>query len=129
VTAITAYPRMLSPVLDKPDAFEFFLHDLEHAYKFFHSPALYAGQRAFFRALDAALTRGAFLPYLDEAVFAGKFRYLMSDMNTHPEHSRQYLRAILIEFHLRRAGKPPTAALPPAAQPSIDSVMRAVGVR
>jgi len=129
VTAITAYPRMLSPVLDKSDAFEFFLHDLEHAYKFFHSPALYAGQRAFFRALDAALTRGAFLPYLDEAVFAGKFRYLMSDMNTHPEHSRQYLRAILIEFHLRRAGKPLSAALPPAAQPSIDSVMRAVGVR
>lgn len=129
VTAITAYPRMLEPVLAKPNAFAFFLHDVEHSYKFFHSPALYAGQRAFFAVLDAAVDKGAFAPYLGDPVFVDKFNYLMSDMNTHPQHSRQYLRAILIEFYLRRDGKAPTAPLDQAAQRAINDAMSAVGVR
>ncbi len=125
VTAITAYPRLLKPVLNKSDAFAFFLHDLEHAYKFFHSPALYAGQRGFFIWLEAALDSGVFRPYFADPVFVEKFHYLMSDMNTHPEHSRQYLRAILVEFHLRREGKAPTAPLSMAAQRTIDGFMHA----
>lgn len=129
VTAITAYPRMLKPVLTKPNAFAFFLHDVEHAYKFFHAPALYAGQRAFFAILEAAVDKGIFAPYLGDAVFVDKFHYLMSDMNTHPQHSRQYLRAILIEFYLRRDGKAPTAPLDRAVQRAINDAMSAVEVR
>jgi len=124
VTAITAYPRMLAPVLTKPDAFAFFLHDLEHAYKFFYSPALYAGQRAFFVALETAIDRGMFACYVRDPVFADKFTYLMSDMNTHPQHSRQYLRAILIEFYLRADGRPPAAPLSAAAERAVDSIVR-----
>lgn len=124
VTVIAAYPRMLRPVLSKPNAFAFFLHDLEHAYKFFHSPALYAGQRTFFAALEAAVERGVFTPYFDDPVFVDKFNYLMSDMNTHPQHSRQYLRAILIEFYLRREGKALTAPLDAPAQRTVDALMR-----
>ena len=126
VTAITAYPRLLEPVLNKSDAFAFFLHDLEHAFKFFQSPALHAGQRAFFAALEAAVERGAFAAFCEDSEFAQKLDYLMSDMNTHPQHSRQYLRAILIESCLRREGMPPGAPLAPSARRAIDGIMRTV---
>ena len=52
----------------------------------------------------------------------------MSDMNTHPEHSRQYLRAILIEFYLRREHKALSEPLGPAAARAVENVLRAVGV-
>jgi hypothetical protein len=128
VTVLTEYPRLCQPVLNKPDAFAFFLHDLEHAYKFFHSPALRAGQRAFFAELEDAFDRGVFAPYLGDTRFTGKFHYLMSDMNTHPEHSRQYLRAILVEFYLRREQKGRKQALSSAAEQMMDEVMRTVAV-
>ena len=126
VTVITAWPRVREPVLNKSDAFAFFRHDLEHAYKFYHSPALYAGQRAFFARLEAAFDRGVFAPYFDDAEFVTRFHYLMSDMNTHPEHSRQYLRAILIEYYRRRELKALTEWLNAAAERAIEEVMRAV---
>ncbi|MBK8163600.1 MAG: hypothetical protein IPK65_10815 [Gammaproteobacteria bacterium] len=124
VTALTAPARLCGPVLHKPDAFAFFIHDLEHAWKFFFSPELHAGQRAFFARLAAACGDGVFAPCLAEAEFTARFQYLMSDMNTHPEHSRQYLRAILVEWHLRREGKTPAEALSAAAERAVDEVMR-----
>lgn len=124
-TAISSYPRLLQPVLTKPNAFAFFVHDLEHAYKFFHDPALYAGQRAFFATVAAALAAGTFAVPMRDPVFVAKFQYLMSDMNTHPEHSRQYLRAILIEFYLRREGKPLDAPLSTEARTAVGEAMRA----
>ena len=126
VTLITAWPRAREPVLNKSDAFAFFRHDLEHAYKFYHSPALYAGQCAFFAKLEAAVDRGVFAPSFDDAEFVTRFHYLMSDMNTHPEHSRQYLRAILIEYYRRRECKALAERLTPAAERAIEEVMRAV---
>lgn len=126
VTVVTAWPRAREPVLNKSDAFAFFRHDLEHAYKFYHSPALYAGQCAFFARLEAALDRGVFAPYFDDAEFVIRFHYLMSDMNTHPEHSRQYLRAILIEFYRRRERKTLTEWLNAASERAIENVMRAL---
>jgi len=128
VTAISAWPRLRAPVLKKPDAFAFFVHDLEHAHKFFHSPALHAAQCDFFNALEDAVDRGVFTPYFDDAVFVEKFHYLMSDMNTHPEHSRQYLRAILIEFYLRRERRTPAGALSAPCERAIDGVLRVVGM-
>ncbi len=124
VTVLTDYPRLHEPVLNKPDAFAFFLHDLEHAYKFFYSPPLYAGQCIFFAGLNAALDRGVFVPYFDDAEFVNKFHYLISDMNTHPHHSQQYLRAILIEFYLRREQRVLTEPLTAAAERAIVEVMR-----
>jgi hypothetical protein len=128
VTVLTKYPRLCQPVLNKPDAFAFFLHDLEHAYKFFHSPALHAGQCAFFAMLEDACDRGVFAPYFGDAGFTGKFHYLMSDMNTHPEHGRQYLRAILVEFYLHREQKGRKQPLSSAAEQMMDEVMCAVAV-
>ena len=126
VTLITAWPRAREPVLNKSDAFAFFRHDLEHAYKFYHSPALYAGQCAFFARLETAFDRGVFVPHFDDAEFVARFHYLMSDMNTHPEHSRQYLRAILIEYYRRRERKTVTERLNAAAERAIENVMRAL---
>lgn len=114
------------PLLNKRNAYEFFLHDLEHAYKFFHSPELQAGQRGFFIGLEAALDSGMFAVHLTDAAFREKFHYLMGDMNTHPEHSRQYLRAILIEFYLRREGQALTAALSPTAEGEIEGILHTV---
>jgi hypothetical protein len=128
VTILTEYPRLCQPVLSKPDAFAFFRHDLEHAWKFFHSPALRDGQCAFFAVLEDAFNCGVFAPYLGDAGFTGKFHYLMSDMNTHPEHSRQYLRAILVEFYLCREQKERKQPLSAAAEEKMDEVMRAVAV-
>jgi hypothetical protein len=128
VTVLTAHPRLLKPVLKKPDAFAFFVHDLEHAYKFFYAPSLHAGQREFFTRLDEVLDHGVFEPYREDTGFNEQFDYLMSDMNTHPEHSRQYLRAILIEFHLRREGKALTAPLSPAAERAIEDILEAMSI-
>ena len=126
VTVLTKFPRMCEPVLNKANAFVFFLHDLEHAYKFFHSPALRAGQCAFFAALENAFERGVFAPYFDDAEFVKKFHYLMSDMNTHPEHSRQYLRAILVEFYLRHERKGYQERLSSLAEENIEEMLHAV---
>ncbi len=101
VTLICDAARARQPVLRKPDAFAFMTHDLEHAYKFFHAPRLHELQRGLFAALQAAQQRGVFAAYACDAEFRARFDYLISDMNTHPVHSLQYLRAILVEFHLR----------------------------
>ncbi len=128
VTVLTEYPRLHKAVLSKPDALAFFLHDLEHAYKFFHLPALHTGQCALFVLLEDAFDRGVFVPYFNDAEFAARFYYLMSDMNTHPEHGRQYLRAILVECYLRREHKAPSDPLSSAAELAIEEVLRSVGI-
>jgi hypothetical protein len=111
VTLIAQYPRMLEAVLKKSDAFEFLLHDLEHAYKYFHDGGLHSGQRALFALLQRALDQGLFEPYVREPVFADKLDYLLSDMNTHPVHGLQYLRAMLVDYFLQRDNRRPQEAL------------------
>lgn len=123
VTLLADYPRLLQPVLKQPDAWTFMVHDLEHAYKFFADERLHAAQRAFFAALERALAQRRFEHPLRDAVFADKFDYLISDMNTHPQHGLHYLRAILIEYHLRRERRPPRAALSPAAQAELTAAL------
>lgn len=107
VTVIAAYPRMLRPVLSKVHGFDFFIHDLEHAYKFFHDPMMHAGQMGFSAAIGRALDHGCFSDCLADPEFSARFDYLVSDMNTHVVHSLQYFRAILIEHRLRLEGKRP----------------------
>lgn len=105
VTIITAYPRMLHPVLTKADAFEFLLHDLEHAFQFFHNDCLHREQRALFALLQRILDQGLFAPYTSDADYAHKLTYLLSDMNTHAAHALQYLRGMFVDYYLRRDGK------------------------
>jgi hypothetical protein len=123
VTAIADYPRLLDPVLEKPNAFAFICHDLEHAWQFFHDPEQCVSQRRFAQQLEQAIDQGVFAAYLVEPTFAEKFDYLAADMNTHVGHSLQYLRAILLEFHLRAEGKERRDRLSP---PSLDKVNRCI---
>jgi hypothetical protein len=124
VTVLAEYPRLLQPVLSKPNAFAFMIHDLEHAYKFFHDPDLHQGQRRFFSQVLGVIERGLLDDCMRDPMFVAKFDYLISDMNTHALHSLQYLRAILIEYHLRNAGKQAGERLPSQAQGEVDAVMR-----
>ncbi|HNJ66605.1 MAG TPA: hypothetical protein PKW28_11975 [Turneriella sp.] len=85
---------------NKRDAFEFCLHDIGHAYTFFrveHDPA---GQLRFFAQLQNDLAQLDGLSSAD-AKFAADLEYCMSDMNSHPEHLRQYLRGVIVEAFYR----------------------------
>ena len=86
---------------DKRDAFEFTLHDLGHAWAFFKSEYDPAGQVSFFQLLQDDLPMLAPLVAADEK-FAADLEYCMSDMNSHSEHLRQYLRGVIIEAYYRQ---------------------------
>jgi len=124
VTILPHFPRLLLPVLTKANAYAFMVHDLEHAYKYFYDPELHHGQKRFFTAIERELHLGIWDDYRRDALFADKFAYLISDMNTHVLHSLQFLRAILVEHHLRRECKPPRAVLSIAAREQIEAVMQ-----
>jgi hypothetical protein len=123
VTVVAEHSRALRPVLAKADGFAFLVHDLEHAYKFFHDPRLHAGQRRFFRKLLDAVEAGRFEPYRTDPVLAGQFDYLISDMNTHPVHGFRYLVAVLIEGVLRREGKGMREALSPEGEAELAGLI------
>lgn len=89
------------PIEDKRDAFEFALHDLGHAWAFFKPEYDPAGQVAFFQCMQDDLSALAPLCLSDEK-FATDLEYCMSDMNSHPEHLRQYLRGVIIEAYYRQ---------------------------
>lgn len=124
VTILSEYPRLLQPVLKKPSAFAFMVHDLEHAYKFFYDPDLHEGQKGFFSRVLNLIERGLFDDCMRDPVFVEKFNYLISDMNTHVMHSLQFLRAILIECHLRNEGKEARESMSQKAQAEVDAIMR-----
>ena len=123
VTVLSCWPRMLNPVLTKPNAFAFMVHDLEHAWKFYHDPGMFRQQRELFRLLLTAEAEGRFDAYLVDPVFSTKFDYLISDMNTHPLHAAQFLRAILVEFHLRRENLHHPDDLPKLARDDVAGLM------
>lgn len=80
-----------------PGAFEFLLHDLEHAHKFFGDPELTRGQRTFFNLLRKLQPRlHGFSPEFQTAL-----DYLRADMNSHPLHLFKYLKAIVLNEFLR----------------------------
>jgi len=122
VTILSHYPRLLLPVLNKANAYAFMVHDLEHAYKYFNDPNIHQRQKHFFTAIEQVLRRGILDGYRRDALFADKLAYLISDMNTHVVHSLQFLRAILIEHHLRSERKPPRAVLSVAARDQIEAI-------
>ncbi len=127
VTVVADYARATRPVLAKANGFAFLVHDLEHAYKFFHDPRLHRGQRRFFQLLLEAVERGVFEPYRREPIFADRFDYLMSDMNTHVVHSLRFLGAVLIECLLRRESKGMKEALSAGAEAELADVLRGLG--
>lgn len=82
-------------LIERRDAFEFLLHDISHAYTFFHESYDMNGQVDFFKKILRHFK--FFESYKQIKGFEKKFIYLISDMNSHPEHLRAYLRATLKE--------------------------------
>jgi hypothetical protein len=81
------------------DGLEFVLHDISHAHTFFNPYYNPQGQKEFFRNL---IKKWIYLkPYFRDLEFQKKLEYLQCDMNSHPEHLRSYLRAILGESKKR----------------------------
>ncbi|MCS7206080.1 MAG: hypothetical protein NZ853_10325 [Leptospiraceae bacterium] len=79
------------------DAFEHFLHDLEHCYNFYHNYEWYQSQKEVFNKLLE------FYPEIEwiiqrEPDFQAKWDYLISDMNSHPQHLKEYTKAIFFEL-------------------------------
>lgn len=89
------YQKELKPILTREDCLEFFLHDLEHGHMFFFDEELKHMQINFFKKVHASLQTPIWNSYLENHAFKEKFHYLISDMNSHKEHYRQYLNSIL----------------------------------
>jgi hypothetical protein len=71
------------------DPLGFVLHDLIHAEHFFRDRELYAGQVEFYREVLERLTVSReFSAILASPEAREKFEYIISDMNSHPEHLR-----------------------------------------
>lgn len=87
--------RFEDPILHRKSSLDFFVHDLEHGYMFFHDENLKNMQIRFFKDIKESLDRGEWNERLKDADFREKFHYLISDMNTHEEHYRAYLQAII----------------------------------
>ena len=79
----------------KSDCFEFFVHDLEHAYMFFFDEDRFQQQCCFFKRILTSIAEGVWDDLLEDDYFKEKFEYLMSDMNSHIQHYYFYLKAIV----------------------------------
>ncbi|NCN95685.1 MAG: hypothetical protein GW917_03090 [Bdellovibrionales bacterium] len=82
-------------ILNREDCLEFFLHDLEHGHMFFFDDELKKMQIDFFANVHKSCQSSIWDDYLKDEEFKEKFYYLISDMNTHREHYRQFLGAML----------------------------------
>ena len=97
--------QIFVPIQHKEDAFAFMIHDLEHAFMFFSNEQLREMQIEFFNHMNNAVAAGLWDEILRHPQFCQRMHYLMSDMNTHPEHAQRYLRALLVEYYLVDEGK------------------------
>lgn len=89
VTLLLKPEQQFTPIGRHAGAYEFLLHDLEHAHKFFGGE--FHGQVRFFRLLRKALDHG-----LLQDLLGPQLDYLMADMNSHPVHMLKYLKAIAL---------------------------------
>lgn len=89
------FQENFNPILHKEDCLEFFIHDLEHGYMFFHNEELKIMQLKFFGAMKETLRLGFWNKYLGDQRFEYRLHYLISDMNTHLEHYKSYLYAMI----------------------------------
>lgn len=83
------------PILHKEDCLEFFVHDLEHGYMFFHDDELKKMQLKFFSEIKETFKLDFWNKYLGDERFEYRLHYLISDMNTHLEHYKSYLYAMV----------------------------------
>tara|TARA_B110001454_G_C12723330_1_gene436729 strand:+ start:17640 stop:18398 length:759 start_codon:yes stop_codon:yes gene_type:complete len=74
---------------------DFVIHDLEHIWQMFENPKLTQQQIQFSKKLYELTTAGGFDTLRNDPVFSGEFNYIISDMNTHPEHMYATLKSLI----------------------------------
>lgn len=94
--------RFLKPVLHRHDSFDFLAHDLEHVYMMMNDQAYFKMQVEVFNRLQEGFEQGIWRPYQDDPCFKVQFDYMLSDMNSHREHYQAHLRAILINYYVKK---------------------------
>ncbi|PIP96532.1 MAG: hypothetical protein COW00_10100 [Bdellovibrio sp. CG12_big_fil_rev_8_21_14_0_65_39_13] len=129
VTVLTKAERVLLPVLTKQHALEFMLHDLEHLYKFEFDPQLKKQQMHLAKFILHSHDLGFFDEFLQDSSFQDKFDYLASDMNTHPMHSLQYMKAFFLEYLLRSEGHERGGFLSPDGEQRYDQLMKELAMQ
>lgn len=77
------------------DFLGFLLHDLIHADHFFFKPEYRDGQLGFFKFIQNMLLDESLGQLLTNESFKSGFEYIISDMNSHPVHLFQTLKALL----------------------------------
>jgi|GEM_PF-2050601 len=97
VSALYQKEQISQLILGKKDYLDFFLHDLEHAYKFYHNNKFYHGQVGFYKLLLQAMQAGYFSEVI-ESNLREAFDYVISDMNSHPVHLMKCLKMIMLKF-------------------------------
>lgn len=93
---VTLHREDTGPIGRHAGPFEFLLHDLEHAHKFFGN-GTFQGQVRFFKLLRDGIRAGLFTELMADSKFRIELEYLMADMNSHPLHLLKYLKAIVLE--------------------------------
>lgn len=83
------------------DPLQFVLHDLEHAYNFFVKFP-FEEQVQFYSELHKELSSGMHDARLSADVhFRNEIEYLISDMNSHPEHLRATFQALCVRSQIK----------------------------
>lgn len=90
--------------LHDKDPFAFAIHDIEHAYKFFHDSSSYRSQVGFYLLCGPMIPKIQTFPFWNEAEFQKDFNYLISDMNSHSVHMIKTLHAIILKAFKKHYG-------------------------
>jgi hypothetical protein len=97
VSALYEEKQISNLILGKKDYLDFFLHDLEHAYKFYYNNQFYHGQVGFYKLLLTGMKANFFSEILASHL-KDSFEYVISDMNSHPVHLMKCLKMIMLKF-------------------------------
>eukprot|EP00762_Andalucia_godoyi_P003565 ANDGO_04258.mRNA.1 hypothetical protein GUITHDRAFT_108701 len=115
VSMVVQKDRMLNGYIhEKMDAFEFMLHDLAHADRFYRDQQVCNGQVGVFAALERGFDALEMFPQMCslDAEFDHGLEYVCADMNAYSVHLWKCSKALCLNWFLRnRLLKSPSAVL------------------
>lgn len=104
-------------VTEDKSAFEFMVHDFEHAAKFFKCPDSYKEQVVFFKWVQNLSKEHWVKDLLNrDDQFKKDWHYLISDMNTSPTHAKMFMNAIVLNACKRKSNTPLQKRLSPESE-------------
>lgn len=105
VTMIAKQERISEEIFASKDAYQFLIHDLEHAACFINKTEWKEGQIGLYCFMLKSLANSDFENTFNDSLFKEKLDYALSDMNAHCIHLIKYIKGILIEHALRMFGQ------------------------